>query len=189
MRRLKSATQAQRFLSAFGPIAGHFQPCRHRLRARQYRALLQGRFLVWNEVTRVKQAASFPFASSHFLLSSFFPLFNSAIHCAPPNKLTISDDGAAIRLVVLLFSLPFLLLIVAGGQLLHGGAWGWIVLGAVIGMPVVAINVLVFFSRWHKQPDQSRSTRCPNRFLIRFVGSQDYSGLSVCFAFRNLAAT
>jgi putative transposase len=57
MRRFKSAKQAQRFLSAFGPISGHFQPCRHRLRAGEYRAILQGRFLVWNEVTRVKQAA------------------------------------------------------------------------------------------------------------------------------------
>ena len=33
MRKFKSAGQAQRFLSAFGPITGHFQPRRHRLRA------------------------------------------------------------------------------------------------------------------------------------------------------------
>jgi putative transposase len=57
MRRFKSAKQAQRFLSAFGPISGHFQPRRHRLRAGEYRAILPGRFLVWNEVTRVKQTA------------------------------------------------------------------------------------------------------------------------------------
>lgn len=57
MRRFKSAKQAQRFLSAFGPISGHFQARRHRLSAGEYRAILQGRFLVWNEVTRVKQAA------------------------------------------------------------------------------------------------------------------------------------
>jgi putative transposase len=57
MRRFKSAKHAQRFLSAFGPISGHFQPRRHRLRAREYRAILQNRFLVWNEVTGVKQAA------------------------------------------------------------------------------------------------------------------------------------
>ncbi|BCL78815.1 IS6 family transposase [Ktedonobacteria bacterium brp13] len=55
MRRFKSAKQAQRFLSAFGPIAGHFQPRRHRLRAGEYRALLQDRFQQWNEVTGVKQ--------------------------------------------------------------------------------------------------------------------------------------
>jgi putative transposase len=57
MRRFKSAKQAQRFLSAFGPIAGHFQPRRHRLSAGEYRAILQGRFEVWNEVTRIKQVA------------------------------------------------------------------------------------------------------------------------------------
>jgi putative transposase len=44
MRRFTSAKHAQRFLSAFGPIAGHFQPRRHRLPAGEYRALLQGRF-------------------------------------------------------------------------------------------------------------------------------------------------
>jgi putative transposase len=54
MRKFKSAGQAQRFLSAFGPISGHFQPRRHRLRAQEYRATLQSRFQVWNEVTGVK---------------------------------------------------------------------------------------------------------------------------------------
>lgn len=57
MRRFQSAKQAQRFLSAFGPISGHFPLHRHRLSAGEYRAILQDRFLVWNEVTRVKQAA------------------------------------------------------------------------------------------------------------------------------------
>jgi putative transposase len=54
MRRFKSAKQAQRFLSAFGPISGHFQPRRHHLSAGEYRAILQGRFQAWNEVTGVK---------------------------------------------------------------------------------------------------------------------------------------
>jgi putative transposase len=57
MRRVKSAKQVQRFLSAFGPISGHFQPRRHRLRAQEYRATLQDRFQVWNEITAVKQVA------------------------------------------------------------------------------------------------------------------------------------
>jgi len=57
MRKFKSAGHAQRFLSAFGPISGHFQPRRHRLNAKEYRGLLQGRFQVWNEITGVKQAA------------------------------------------------------------------------------------------------------------------------------------
>jgi putative transposase len=54
MRRFKSAKQAQRFLSAFGPISQHFQPRRHRLGAREYRAILQTRFQTWSEVTGVK---------------------------------------------------------------------------------------------------------------------------------------
>ena len=57
MRRFKSAGHAQRFLSAFGPICSHFQPRRHQLRAGEYRATLQDRFRVWNEVTGIQQAA------------------------------------------------------------------------------------------------------------------------------------
>ena len=57
MRRFKSAKHAQRFLSAFGPITGHFQPRRHRLCAGEYRAILQSRFQQWQEVTGVRQAA------------------------------------------------------------------------------------------------------------------------------------
>ena len=54
MRRFKSAKQAQRFLSAFGPLSQHFQPRRHRLRAGKYRATLLVRFQTWSEITRVK---------------------------------------------------------------------------------------------------------------------------------------
>ncbi|EFH84809.1 IS6 family transposase [Ktedonobacter racemifer] len=54
MRHFKSAKQAQRFLSAFEPITGHFQLRRHRLSAREYRIILQGRFLEWNEITAGK---------------------------------------------------------------------------------------------------------------------------------------
>jgi putative transposase len=57
MRKFKSAKQAQRFLSAFGPTSQHFQSRRHRLSARDYRAILQGRFQTWNEVTSVKLVA------------------------------------------------------------------------------------------------------------------------------------
>jgi putative transposase len=57
MRRFESAKQTQRFLSAFGPISGHFQPRRHRLSAGEYRAILQTRFQIWNEVTKTKTAA------------------------------------------------------------------------------------------------------------------------------------
>jgi putative transposase len=57
MRKFKSAGHAQRFLSAFGPISSHFQPRRHCMSAREYRATLHHRFQVWNEVTGVKQIA------------------------------------------------------------------------------------------------------------------------------------
>jgi len=57
MQRFKSAGQAQRFLSAFGPIREHFCPRRHRLQAREYRAERERRFLIWNEVTGVAMAA------------------------------------------------------------------------------------------------------------------------------------
>ncbi len=51
MRKFKSAKHAQRFLSAFGLLPQHFQPGRHSLSAKEYRAILQGRFQTWNEVT------------------------------------------------------------------------------------------------------------------------------------------
>jgi putative transposase len=57
MRCFKSPGHAQRFLSAFGPILDHFRPKRHRFRASEYRALMQGRFQVWNEVIGRKTAA------------------------------------------------------------------------------------------------------------------------------------
>jgi len=56
MRRFKSPGHAQRFLSAFGPISDHFRPKRHCLSASVYRALMQNRFQVWNEVTGGKTA-------------------------------------------------------------------------------------------------------------------------------------
>ncbi len=51
MRRFKSPGQAQRFLAAYGPIAGHFRPRRHRLTAAAYRATRHERFQTWHEVT------------------------------------------------------------------------------------------------------------------------------------------
>jgi putative transposase len=57
MRGFKSAGHAQRFLSAFGPISDHFRPRRNRLHAAEYRATMQGRFQVWNELTGVQRAA------------------------------------------------------------------------------------------------------------------------------------
>ena len=57
MRRFKSAGQAQRFLSAFGPIQGHFRPRRHRFTATAYRVERQRRFLAWKAITGQQAAA------------------------------------------------------------------------------------------------------------------------------------
>ncbi len=51
MRRFKSPGHAQRFLAAYGPIAGHFRSRRHRLTAAAYRATRAARFATWRAVT------------------------------------------------------------------------------------------------------------------------------------------
>jgi putative transposase len=57
MRRFKSAGHAQRFLAAYGPIASHFRPRRHQLRARNYREAMIQRFQSWREITGTSVAA------------------------------------------------------------------------------------------------------------------------------------
>ncbi len=57
MRRFKSPGQAQRFLSAFGPIRDHFHPKQHHLTAKRYREQLRQRFQDWREVTGLNSAA------------------------------------------------------------------------------------------------------------------------------------
>ncbi len=56
-QRFKSAGQAQRFLSAHGPLYQHFRPRRHRMTAAEYRAARAQAFVVWQEETCVPQAA------------------------------------------------------------------------------------------------------------------------------------
>ena len=51
MRRFKSPGHAQRFLAAYGPIASHFRPRRHRLTAAAYRQTRDERFATWRAVT------------------------------------------------------------------------------------------------------------------------------------------
>jgi putative transposase len=51
MQGFKSAGHAQRFLSAYGPIAQHFRPRRHRLHALAYRHVMAQQFQSWHEVT------------------------------------------------------------------------------------------------------------------------------------------
>ncbi len=51
MRRFMSAGHMQRFLAAYGPIASHFRPGRHRLAATDYRQKRTERFASWRAVT------------------------------------------------------------------------------------------------------------------------------------------
>jgi putative transposase len=51
IQRFKSPGHAQRFLSAYGPIASYVRPRRHRLYAPAYRQEMGQRFQVWREVT------------------------------------------------------------------------------------------------------------------------------------------
>src|SRR5262249_27579004 len=53
----KSPGQAQRFLSAYGPIAQHFRPRRHLLSAAEYRDEMGNRFESWAQITGTKRAA------------------------------------------------------------------------------------------------------------------------------------
>ena len=57
MQGFKSAGHAQRFLSAYGPIAQHFRPRRHRLSAAEYRQEMKTRFESWAEITSTERAA------------------------------------------------------------------------------------------------------------------------------------
>src|SRR2546430_6464796 len=47
MQGVKSPGHAQRFLSAYGPIAQHFRPKRHRLPAPEYRQEIAHRLQIW----------------------------------------------------------------------------------------------------------------------------------------------
>ncbi len=51
MRRCKDPGHAQRFLAAYGPIASHFRPRRHRLTAEAYRQTSTARCASWRAVT------------------------------------------------------------------------------------------------------------------------------------------
>lgn len=57
MQRFKSPGQAQRFLSAYGPIAQHFRPHRHRFSALAYRQEMRSRFQSWQKITSPDLAA------------------------------------------------------------------------------------------------------------------------------------
>jgi len=56
MGRFKSPGHAQRFLAAYGPIASHFRPRRHRLAAATYRETRDQRFATWRAVVGLPAA-------------------------------------------------------------------------------------------------------------------------------------
>jgi putative transposase len=58
MQGCKSPGHAQRFLSAYGPIAQHFRPRRHRSSAPEYRQEMRQRFDSWRDITNLPTAAS-----------------------------------------------------------------------------------------------------------------------------------
>jgi len=57
MQGFKSAGHAQRFLSAYGPIAQHFRPRRHLFSAPVYRQEMKQRLQIWAEITGTERAA------------------------------------------------------------------------------------------------------------------------------------
>ncbi|WP_348249095.1 DDE-type integrase/transposase/recombinase, partial [Leptolyngbya sp. GB1-A1] len=57
MRKFKSPGQAQRFLSAFGPIRDHFHPKQHQLTANCYREQMRQRIEDWQEIVGLRSAA------------------------------------------------------------------------------------------------------------------------------------
>jgi putative transposase len=57
MQGFKPPEHAHRFLSAYGPIAQHFRPRRHRFPAPEYRQAMAQRFQIWREITGTVVAA------------------------------------------------------------------------------------------------------------------------------------
>jgi len=57
LQGFKSPAHAQRFLSAYGPIAQHFRPRRHLLPASAYRQERQRRFDTWQDLTNLPTTA------------------------------------------------------------------------------------------------------------------------------------
>jgi putative transposase len=57
MQRVKSAHQAQRFLSDHNRIYFHFQLHRHLISATEYCVLREAAFRAWRDVTRAAAAA------------------------------------------------------------------------------------------------------------------------------------
>jgi len=54
---VESPRHVQRFLSAYGPIAQHFRPRRHRWSAPEYRQEMRTRCQMWEEITCTRTTA------------------------------------------------------------------------------------------------------------------------------------
>jgi hypothetical protein len=61
------------------------------------------------------------------------------------------------RLLVLLVSIGLSCLLILALRPGQAGLVGWIVMGAVMGVPAVAINVLFRFSHWEGSPSAKNS--------------------------------
>jgi putative transposase len=57
LQGFKSPGHAQRFLAAYGPIAQHVRPRRHRVSASAYRQKVRQRFDTWRDITSLPSAA------------------------------------------------------------------------------------------------------------------------------------
>jgi putative transposase len=57
LQGFKSAVHAQRFLAAYGLIAQHFRPRRHRCSAPEYRQVMRAKCQVWGEITATEVVA------------------------------------------------------------------------------------------------------------------------------------
>jgi putative transposase len=57
MQGFKSPGHAQRCLAAYGPIAQHFRPRRHRFSSLAYRQEMRDRFQTWQDITSRPTAA------------------------------------------------------------------------------------------------------------------------------------
>lgn len=76
MRQFKSRCQAQRFLSSFELIRGHFHPKQHQLTAEEYHHEMYQKFESWRELAGIMQALhaseSKPSSKGNGVLHLFF---------------------------------------------------------------------------------------------------------------------
>ena len=92
MRRFHPHNRPNACFLLIAPLAGHFQPRRHRMSAQDSHATLQNRFQTWNEGTGIKQAIYITNRSQHLMVPNIFLPSTSTLCFAPMNKLTIPPN-------------------------------------------------------------------------------------------------